>query len=147
VPRAIRIPSLDVRAPVVPIDAERQVLVPPSDPTAVGWWSDGARPGAVTGSAVITGHTVSTGGGAFDDLDRLHAGDRLSVLTRAGAYGYVVGEVVAYPKRSLSKHAERLFDQSVPGRLVLVTCEDWNGAVYLSNQVVVAHPASDRPRR
>jgi hypothetical protein len=26
------------------------------------------------------------------------------------------------------------------GRLVLVTCEDWNGEVYLSNAVVIAEP-------
>jgi hypothetical protein len=32
-----------------------------------------------------------------------------------------------------------VFDQGVPGRLVLITCEDWNGSVYLSNEVVIAH--------
>jgi hypothetical protein len=40
----------------------------------------------------------------------------------------------------LAKRAAQLFDQSVRGRLVLVTCEDWNGTVYLSNVVVVALP-------
>jgi hypothetical protein len=30
----------------------------------------------------------------------------------------------------------------VPGRLVLVTCEDWNGARYLSNVVVIATPTA-----
>jgi hypothetical protein len=34
----------------------------------------------------------------------------------------------------------QLFSQSGPGRLVLVTCEDWNGEVYLRNRVVVATP-------
>ena len=42
----------------------------------------------------------------------------------------------------MADHAERLFSQDVPGRLVLVTCEDWDGERYLSNVVVVAEPAS-----
>jgi hypothetical protein len=33
-----------------------------------------------------------------------------------------------------------VFSQDVPGRLVLITCEDWNGSVYLSNTVVLADP-------
>jgi hypothetical protein len=48
--------------------------------------------------------------------------------------------VTTYRKASLAKRAAQLFDQGVRGRLVLVTCEDWNGAVYLSNVVVVALP-------
>ena len=38
--------------------------------------------------------------------------------------------------------ATRLFSQRVPGRLVLITCEDWNGVEYLSNVVVTATPAT-----
>jgi hypothetical protein len=45
-------------------------------------------------------------------------------------------------KRALAIHAEEVFDQSVPGRLVLITCEDWNGKIYLSNVVVIAVPAA-----
>jgi hypothetical protein len=33
-----------------------------------------------------------------------------------------------------------VFAQDVPGRLVLVTCEDWDGSGYLSNAVVIATP-------
>ncbi len=117
------------------------MLRPPSDPTAVGWWREGARPGSAEGSAVVTAHTVSTGGGAFDDLDRLRRGDRVLVRTSRGWLRYVVQEARAYAQQSLPRHAERVFDQSVRGRLVMVTCEDWNGEVYLSNQVVIALPA------
>jgi sortase (surface protein transpeptidase) len=85
---------------------------------------------------------VSTGGGAFDDLDRLHAGDHLTLWTSNGVLSYVVDDVAAYPKQSLARHARQVFSQSVPGRLVLVTCEDWNGEVYLSNQIVFAQPVS-----
>lgn len=145
-PRWIRIPSLGVRAPVVPIETERGVLVPPSDPTSVGWWSGGVRPGASNGSALLAGHTVSTGGGAFDDLDQVRVGDRVTIATTTGLLTYDVVRVVAFPKRSLADNAERVFDQSGKGRLVLVTCEDWNGEAYLSNQIVVALPAGSGQR-
>ena len=47
-----------------------------------------------------------------------------------------------FSKGSLADHAQRLFSQEVRGRLVLVTCEDWDGSTYLSNVVVVATPVS-----
>ncbi|MET9276153.1 sortase [Kribbella sp. NPDC003557] len=139
-PIRVSVPRLGVSARVLSIRARGGTLVPPSNPLLVGWWSDGARPGAAKGSAIITGHTVHTGGGAFDDLDRLTAGDTVSVTTRRGALSYVVTTVTVYRKRALAKAASRVFDQSVPGRLVLVTCEDWDGTSYLSNAVVVAVP-------
>jgi len=52
----------------------------------------------------------------------------------------VVTSVTTYRKKALAKQAAQLFNQSVPGRLVLVTCEDWDGTAYLSNAVVVAVP-------
>ena len=139
-PREIRIVSLGVRAPVVPLEADGRVLVPPSDPTTVGWWRDGALPGSRRGAAVLTGHTVSTGGGVFDDLDRLGQGDRVNVTTSRGPITYVVDQALTIAQRQLADRAEELFGADGPGRLVLVTCEDWNGEVYLSNQVVVAEP-------
>jgi LPXTG-site transpeptidase (sortase) family protein len=106
----------------------------------VGWWSDGAQPGAAKGSAVITGHTVHNGGGAFDNLDRLTAGDAVRVTTERGTIDYVVSSVTIYRKKALATQAAQVFDQTVPGRLVLVTCDDWNGTTYLSNAVVIATP-------
>lgn len=138
-PERILVPELGVSAPVVAIQARNGSLTPPSNPRVVGWWSEGAQPGARRGSAVITGHTVHNGGGAFDDLDRLTPGDQIIVTTHRGQLRYVVDEVRTYRKAALAKHAAEIFDQSVPGRLVLITCEDWNGSVYLSNAVVVAH--------
>ena len=131
---------MDVSAPVVAIDAADGALTPPSDPSTVGWWSAGAQPGAARGSAVITGHTVHTGGGAFDDLDKLVPGSLVVVSTARGSLRYQVSTVTTYRKATLAKRAAQLFGQGVRGRLVLVTCEDWNGEVYLSNVVVVALP-------
>ncbi|MFC0622566.1 class F sortase [Kribbella deserti] len=138
IPRQLLMPSLDVSARVVPIRADGGALTPPSNPRTVGWWSAGAKPGAQNGAAVITGHTVRAGGGAFDDLEDLRPGDRLAVTTNRGPIRYVVRDVVIYRKQALAKVAAKIFSQRIPGRLMLVTCEDWNGKVYLSNTVVSA---------
>ncbi|TCC32324.1 class F sortase [Kribbella sindirgiensis] len=139
-PTGISIPQLGVTAPVLAIDAVRAALTPPSDASKVGWWSAGAQPGSKRGSAVITGHTVHNGGGAFDNLDKLVPGSTVRVSTSRGQVQYRVATVTTYRKATLAKRAAQLFDQSVRGRLVLVTCEDWNGEIYLSNVVVVALP-------
>ena len=80
----------------------RGVLTPPDNPRELGWYKYGARPGAVRGSAVITGHTVHTGGGVLDDLDDLRAGDTVRVITAEGTIGYRVSDV-----RILSKSQVR----------------------------------------
>ena len=139
-PIKVSVPTLGVSARVLRIRARGGTLIPPSNPLLVGWWSDGARPGAAKGSAIITGHTVHTGGGAFDDLDQLTAGDAVTVTTGRSTINYVVASVTVYRKKALAKQAARLFDQTIPGRLVLVTCEDWDGTAYLSNAVVIATP-------
>ncbi|HET7385358.1 MAG TPA: class F sortase [Nocardioidaceae bacterium] len=140
VPVGLRVPALHIDVPVVPIAATGGMLVPPSNPQTLGWWEDGARPGARVGSALVTGHTVHTGGGAFDHLARLRPGDSLRVSTRRGQIRYVVTDVHTYRKARIAEHAAQLFSQNVSGRLVLITCDDWTGSVYLSNTVAIAVP-------
>jgi LPXTG-site transpeptidase (sortase) family protein len=139
-PRRLEVPALDIDAPVVPIEAPGGVLTPPADPQVLGWWAAGAKPGARLGSALVTGHTVHAGGGAMDDLEQLDTGDRVWMRTDRGRVGYQVRSVVVLGKGELAERAERLFSQQAPGRLVLITCEDWNGQEYLSNVVVTAVP-------
>jgi LPXTG-site transpeptidase (sortase) family protein len=141
-PRRLRIPSLGIDAPVLPITADGLQLVPPSDSQAVGWWSAGAQPGAERGTAILTGHTVSTGGGVFDDLEHLRPGQRVKILSSGPRLRLRVSSVTTYDKGSLAEQAADIFDQTAPGRVALVTCEDWNGAAYLSNVVVIAAPVS-----
>ena len=45
-----------------------------------------------------------------------------------------------FSKGTLAKDADRVFSQSSPQRLVIITCEDWDGVQYLSNVVVTARP-------
>jgi LPXTG-site transpeptidase (sortase) family protein len=139
-PRSILIGRLDVRSPVQPIHAVGDTLVPPSDPTHLGWWADGARPGDPRGSVLVTGHTVHTGGGSLDRLEELRPGDAVTVRTRRDTLEYAVRRVAIPGKGLVARHARRLFSQEVPGRLVLITCEDWDGTAYRSNVVVTARP-------
>jgi LPXTG-site transpeptidase (sortase) family protein len=139
-PVRLEVPALDVAAPVTAIGLEGRALVPPADPTVLGWWRGGAVPGAARGTSVITGHTVHTGGGVFDDLADLRPGDRVRVTTTNGALVYRVSSVTTYRKATLAAHAAEIFSQGVPGRLELITCEDWNGRAYESNTVATATP-------
>ena len=138
VPTGIVVPKLGVNAPVIPIGVVDGVLLPPDDPQVLGWWAQGAKPGVLRGGALITGHTVHTGGGAFDDLDTLHKGDQVRIRTVRGVVDYEVTGVTIYRKGRLARDAERVFSQKGPGRLVLITCEDWNGTGYDSNAIVFA---------
>jgi LPXTG-site transpeptidase (sortase) family protein len=139
-PRRMRIPALGVNVPVVPVHAPGGTLVPPSDPQELGWWADGAEPGAKRGSALVAGHTVHDGGGALDHLGTLAPGSGIVVTTARGTIRYRVTQVRDYRKGTLADDAPRLFSQRVAGRLVVVTCTDWNGVTYLSNTVVTAVP-------
>ena len=139
-PQRIVVPALGVDVPVDPIRTVDDVLVPPTDPRRIGWWADGARPGANSGTALVTGHTVHTGGGALDDLEDLESGDEVSVRTDRGLVRYAVESVETIPADEVARRRVELFDQEGPGRLVIVTCEDWDGTRYLSSVVVTAEP-------
>jgi LPXTG-site transpeptidase (sortase) family protein len=83
---------------------------------------------------------VHTGGGALDRLEELEPGDVVTVRTTRDTMDYAVDEVEIRNKGFVAEQAERLFSQEVPGRLVLITCEDWDGTRYRSNVVVTAQP-------
>ncbi|WP_292606029.1 class F sortase [Nocardioides sp. REDSEA-S30_B4] len=139
-PTRLSIPALDVDTEVDAVGTRRDVLVPPADPQRVGWWGGGAAPGE-PGRALLAGHTVHTGGGALDDLEMLEPGDRVVVGGEGSRTRWVVDSVRVLAKGELAREAERVFAQDGPPRLVLLTCEDWDGAAYRSNVVVVARPA------
>jgi LPXTG-site transpeptidase (sortase) family protein len=142
-PYALRIPRIDVDAPVVPIESnEDRVLLPPRDPSVAGWWGDGAAPGASEGSAVLVGHTVrNNGGGIFDDMGSLRRGDTIEVEGSTSALTYRVQSVDVLSKDEVARDAEQIFSQSGPGRLVVITCDDWDGTVWRSNIITIAAPA------
>lgn len=139
-PGVVVVPALGVRAPVDPIRVEAGALTPPDDPGRIGWWADGARPGARSGKAVLTGHTVNAGGGAFDDLETLTAGETVVVEATGGRVTYDVTSVRVLSRAQLAAQSAAIFRTGGPHRLVLITCEDWDGVAYRSNVVVEAAP-------
>jgi hypothetical protein len=53
----------------------------------------------------------------------------------------VVAAVEVLSREELARRSASLFARTGPGRLVLITCEDWDGTAYRSNVVVTARPA------
>jgi LPXTG-site transpeptidase (sortase) family protein len=138
----VRIPQIGVDAPIVPIrsNADR-VLNPPQDPSVVGWWSQGAAPGEPRGSAVLVGHTVrNRDGGVFDDMGDLSRGDAIEVEGSESTLTYRVKSINVLSKEEVARNAEEIFAQTGPGRLVIITCEDWDGNAWRSNIVTIAAP-------
>ncbi|MFL6158008.1 MAG: class F sortase [Marmoricola sp.] len=141
-PELLIVPSIDLKAPVIPIDADADhVLHPPADVHEVGWWRGSARPGSAHGQTLITGHTVHTGGGVMNRLGDLHPGAMIKVKTKLGVLEYRATKIFVYTKPELAKHANELFGQKRErNRLVLVTCTGWTGSEYTSNIIVFAEP-------
>jgi LPXTG-site transpeptidase (sortase) family protein len=144
-PRQVVVPRLHVDSDVIPISGQSGSLLPPDDPQVLGWWREGQPVGAQYGTAVVTGHTVHTGGGALDHLGKLVVGDKVQVRTDDGWITYVVQRTHVYSTEELARDAEHIFRLGGTGRLVLITCDDFNGTFYESNAVVFASPVTDDP--
>lgn len=140
-PTRLIIPSVQIDAPIVPIQLNGSTLLPPDDPSVVGYWTGSAKPGSKTGQTLITGHTVHTGGGQMDHLGAISQGGIIEIVTPGGTLWYRETQVLVYSKAEVSQHAVQLFGQNRPhNRLVLVTCTGWTGAFYTSNVIVFADP-------
>ena len=143
-PYVLRIPQIGVDAHVVPIKSnEERILEPPPNPSVVGWWSEGAAPGAAQGSAVLVGHTLRhTDGGVFDDLGYLSRGDAIELEGPHSTLTYRVWSVHVLSIGDFAHNAPQIFKQTGAGRLVLITCGDFVGTVWRSNIVISAEPVS-----
>jgi LPXTG-site transpeptidase (sortase) family protein len=139
----LRIPRIGVDARVVPIQSNvERILEPPQDPGVAGWWSEGAAPGEPHGSAVVVGHTVrNRDGGVFDNVRDLSVGDAIEVEGSNTTLTYRVQSIDVLSKNELARDAEEIFAQTGAGRLVLITCDDWDGTAWRSNIITIATPA------
>ena len=138
--RGVSIPSLNVHADVVPLAMDGGTLTPPADASLMGWWKGGAKPGSDTGSVLIVGHTLHNGGGVLDRLGEVTEGEDIVVRTKNDEFTYTVRSVRDLSKEQVAKRSERLFDDDGEARLVVVTCDDWDGTSFQGNTVVVAKP-------
>jgi hypothetical protein len=142
-PELLVVSLIDLRAEVIPIAVDtRGVLTPPADTAKVGWWNRSAGAGAERGQILLTGHTVHTGGGVMNRMGEVVPGTKIELISHGKHYKYRAVKNEVLSKQKLAAQARDLFGQSRhAGRLVLVTCTDFDGTEYLSNIVVFAEPA------
>jgi hypothetical protein len=144
-PTRVTSARLGINAPVfsVAIDLRQGILDVPAPIDRLGWWRDGAAPGASSGTVLIAGHKDSAraGAGAFFRLEQARAGDRISVRSANGTTRtYRVVSQRRMPKGDLPPD---VYAQSGRARLALVTCGGPFNAregVYRDNIVVIAVP-------
>jgi sortase family protein len=147
IPNRVRIPALGVDSRVVPVVVDRVgALGVPRDPHVIGWWADGAKPGAPSGTAILDGH-VNYGGvdGSLAHLDRLRPGDVVIIDGTSGGrpsrQRFRVTGTRTYAKHDLP--SQEVFNQRGLGRLVLVTCGgvfDRSSGNYADNILTYALP-------
>jgi len=143
-PVSLSIPTLGVRASVLPVVNDRGTLGVPDDPAQVGWWSASALAGAATGTVVLDGHvdSAASGPGALFRLSALNLNDPITLSTGTGQLRrYTVTGRRVYVKAG-GLPAD-IFDQHGPARLVLISCGgpfDRTAGSYLDNIVVFAVP-------
>ncbi|HXW78457.1 MAG TPA: class F sortase [Acidimicrobiales bacterium] len=160
------IPSLGVRAPLVPTGAvgapEAASLTVPADIHEVGWWDGKVRDGKRTvqenapapgqpGVALVAGHVDSAaeGPGALFYLGELRVGDRIEIYDSAS---HLSTWVVDSPPQTTPK-AElppALWVTTGPPKLALVTCGgpfDEATGHYVDNVIVWARQLSQPKAR
>ncbi|CAN5505877.1 hypothetical protein BH10ACT1_BH10ACT1_11650 [soil metagenome] len=141
-PTRLRVPSLGIDAPIVPVGLapDRQMEIPPA--TDVGWYRLGPRPGDA-GSAVLAAH-VDYGGrrGAFFDLAGIPVGGEVLVDGPDGTRRFVV--TIREQVAKAEVHLERYFTAEGPERLTLITCGgafSRSAGHYQDNLIITATPA------
>jgi LPXTG-site transpeptidase (sortase) family protein len=140
-PTRIKIPIINVDADLesVGLTSAGEVAVPKGS-TNAAWYNLGPRPGE-NGAAVIDGHFGWWKNGAqavFNNLDKLHKGDKLYVEDGTGAIiTFVVRESRKYDRNA---DASDVFSSSDgKSHLNLITCDGvWNNAQKsYSNRLVI----------
>ena len=141
-PINFRIPKIKVDATIEQVGLTSALsMQAPKNPSDVGWFSMGPRPGEV-GSAVIAGHYGWKDAipAAFDNLHALVKGDKLFVQDKDGTtVTFIVREVLLYGEKD---DASAIFGSSDgKAHLNLITCEGiWNkvSKSYSDRRVVFA---------
>ena len=124
------------------IDTRLGVLDVPQSIDRVGWWRDGAVPGATAGTILLGGHVDSArrGAGAFYALKGARRGDTITVRSGDTTRSYRVTSLRRVRKAALPTS---IFTRTGARRLVLVTCGgpfDAKTKRYRDNVIVTALP-------
>jgi LPXTG-site transpeptidase (sortase) family protein len=123
-PDRVRIPTIRVDAPVLPVGLDSDGWVaapPPEDPNLAGWFTGGVSPGE-KGTAVVVGHVDNKQGPAvFYNLGALKKGDRVEVARKDGKtavfeiYGIEVFDKNNFP-------GDRVYASKGTPELRVITC-------------------------
>ncbi|MFF4272902.1 class F sortase [Streptomyces sp. NPDC001536] len=141
-PDRIRIPAIQVDAPVMPVGLDADGWVgapPPEDPNLAGWFTGAVSPGE-KGTAILVGHVDNKLGPAvFYGLGALKKGNRVEVQRKDGKtavfeiYGIEVFEKNNFP-------GDRVYGSKGTPELRVITCgggfSEQNG--YAGNVVTFA---------
>ena len=143
VPMRIKIPSIRVNAPVIPLglDGTGHLQTPPeNNRNLVGWYSAGATPGSA-GNAVIDGHVDTRRGPAvFYNLGVLRKQDAIEIDRQDGtAAVFAVDAVEVYQKKAFPD--QQVYGHSRDPELRVITCGGRfsKRSGYQANVVVYAH--------
>jgi sortase (surface protein transpeptidase) len=144
-PATISIPSIGVKASIVPVGLQADGAMQVPDPGQVGWYKLGPRPGA-PGPAVLIGHVDSrTGPAVFYRLRQLRPGDEILVGERGGGTRrFLVGRLERHPKTALP--VNRIWTTATRPLLRLITCGgsfDHATGHYRDNLIVYASPTGN----
>jgi sortase (surface protein transpeptidase) len=121
-PARIRIPAIDVDAPIGPLGRARDGTIDvPSRWDEVGWYADGPRPGQL-GPAVLLGHVDSkTGPAVFFRLRSLRVGADVDIVRTDGTVArFAVTRLARYPKRRFP--TADVYLPTLRPELRLITC-------------------------
>jgi hypothetical protein len=124
VPGRVRIPAIQVDAPVTPVSLDADGWIgapPPEEPHLAGWFTGAVSPGE-KGTAVIVGHVDNRRGPAvFYGLGALRKGNRIEVLRRDKktavfeVYGIEVFSKAHFP-------GDRVYGSKGTPELRVITC-------------------------
>lgn len=143
IPASLAIPALGITAAVEAVGTGSDgALQLPADPTRLGWYGAGARPGGSDGSAVVAGHLDRPGGelGPLAELVRARPGTEVLVTDDAGVTrSFEIRRLEVVEREAL--YLADPFRAGGEAVLTLITCTgtfDRARGVYPSNLVVTA---------
>lgn len=142
VPERLVIGDVEVDAPVLPVGTTKAGAQDvPKSLAETGWWKDGQEPGQ-PGNAVIVGHTASDDDGVFDDLADLEKDDTITLRGEKGTLEYRVTSEREVKVEAFAPESDRIYRETGPSGLVLMTCGDWNGKRFETTVIVYAKAVS-----
>jgi|SRR5579859_2092865 len=150
-PARIRIPSLGMDAPIIPVGMDRYGAMeapgaghPASDPiwATAFWWQFGALPGQ-PGNAVLAGHVDRNDGSRaiFWNLRQIQPGDQITITNQTGqTFTFQVTHIQAFSNPDGGPNdpvIQQVFGPTNTANLNLITCSGaWIGTEYNKRLVV-----------